>query len=317
VTAFAAWDRIAAIIPPDHRRIVVSICLIVTFAISSLDRSLGAVASGTVFVDLRIYRLAAAAALAGEDPWSPSVAGFTFAGPPPSLVAYLPAALLPETLAIALYLGITIVASVAVLRWLRVPLWWLIFPPLLESILVINADVVVVALLVGGGRWAALAPVLKVYALVPLAIRGRWREAVVGGVLVALAGLPLWIPFLEALPEVNAALAEQSFGGLSAWGTWLMIPVVIALIVIGRDGASWLAVPALWPSTQLHYSALALPVAVRSPVVAFLLSFAVWPLPAIAAIAYAGEVVIRRWRASLGFGPPAAPPAQADPRPIA
>jgi hypothetical protein len=53
-----------------------------------------------------------------------------------------------------------------------------------------------------------------------------------------------------------------------------------------------MTVPAIWPATQLHYSVLALPIAARSATVAFLLSFAVWPLPAIATLFYAAEVLI-------------------------
>ena len=34
---------------------------------------------------------------------------------------------------------------------------------------------------------------------------------------------------------------------------------LIALILLGRKRAAWLAVPVLWPATQLHYRVLALP----------------------------------------------------------
>ena len=50
--------------------------------------------------------------------------------------------------------------------------------------------------------------------------------------------------------------------------------------------------PAIWPYTQLHYSVLALPVAARSPGVAFLLSFPVALLPPLATIGYAIWVLV-------------------------
>jgi hypothetical protein len=173
-------------------------------------------------------------------------------------------------------------------------LWWVLFPPLFDSIIALNADLPVIALLlVPGSAASACAAVLKVYALVPLALSRRWLATVLGVVLVVLLGTPLWVDFVRSLPEINERLAEQSSGGLSAWGSWVAIPTLAALWVLRRRQATWLAVPALWPSTQLHYNVLALPVAVRNPIVAFLLSFAVWPLPAVAAMVAAAPVA---WR---------------------
>jgi hypothetical protein len=73
-----------------------------------------------------------------------------------------------------------------------------------------------------------------------------------------------------------------------------MVPTIAALALLRSRDAAWLAVPALWPFTQLHYSVLALPVAARSPLTAFLLCFAVLYLPPIAVIILAIDVVARR-----------------------
>lgn len=167
-----------------------------------------------------------------------------------------------------------------------------VVPPLAETIVVLNSDVFVIALLVAGGRFVFTSVVIKVYAVVPLLLQRHWVSAVLGS-LVCLIALPLVPHFLADRESITAALEAQSFGGLSAWGSWLLVPTVVALIALLGRGAEWLTIPAVWPYTQLHYNVLALPVAAASPTVAFVLSFAVWPLPAIAAIFYAIELVVR------------------------
>jgi hypothetical protein len=168
-----------------------------------------------------------------------------------------------------------------------------LFPPVSDSIIVLNPDVVVVGLLVALPGLAAGAVLLKVYAAVPLLLLQRWRPLVIGLVLCLLS-VPWWPDFVAALPSIEASLATQSFGGLSAWGTLLLIPTAFALVALWKHGAEWLAVPALWPYTQLHYAAIALPVAAKDPIVAFLLSFPVLFLVPIATIYYAIKVVLSR-----------------------
>jgi hypothetical protein len=176
------------------------------------------------------------------------------------------------------------------LRRLELPLWWLLFPPISDSLIVLNPDVVVIGILVALPRIAAASVLLKIYAAVPLVLTQRWRALAIG-LLLCLLSMPWWQDFLAASPSIEASLAAQSFGGLSAWGTWLMIPTVLALVALWKRGAEWLTVPAVWPYSQLHYSALALPVAARDPVVAFLLSFPVVFLVPIATIYYAVKVI--------------------------
>jgi hypothetical protein len=286
-------DRWDVVLPPRLRTRAVPWALAVIFAIVTVERTIRAIQLGTLAIDLRIYRAAADAAIHGRDPWQSGVDGLTFAGAPPALLPYIPAAVLPESVAVALYLVVSVAAALLVLRRLGLPLWWLLFPPLAETIVVLNSDVFVIALLVAGGRWAFASVVVKVYAVVPLLLQRRWISAVVGAVACLIA-LPLLPQFLTDREAITSALEAQSYGGLSAWGSWLLVPTIIALIALLGRGAEWLAVPAVWPYTQLHYNVLALPVAATSPFVAFLLCFAVWPLPAIAAIVYAIEVVARQ-----------------------
>ena len=297
-SAFDTWD---GLLTERVRRAVATWGLAVVFVIITIDRTVRAVRLGTIALDLRIYRAAADAAIHGGDPWRAGVEGLTFAAPPPALIPYIPAALLPESVAIVLYAGLSIVAGVFVLRALGLPLWWLLFPPLAECFVVLNADVFVIALLVAGRRWAFAAIVFKVYAAVPLILQRRWVAVAIGGLVCALS-LPLLATFIADRDLITAALDLQSSGGLSAWGSWLMVPTIIALVVLGRRGADWLSVPALWPYTQLHYNVLALPIAAKSPIVAFLLSLAVWPLPAVAAMIYALQLVLVGYAAPYRAG---------------
>lgn len=286
----AGIDRVDRVIDAESRGRFARWGLFVTFVLVTAERVLGTWNLGTFAIDLRIYRAAADAAIHGADPWSASVGGFSFAGPPPTLLPYLPAALLPEPVAIAIYGAIGLAAAMLALRALHLPIWWLIFPPISDSLIVVNPDVVVIALLVALPRVASLAVVLKLYAAAPLALTGRWRPLAVG-LFIGVLSAPWWSAFLAAGDSIQARLAAQSYGGISAWGTWMMIPTVVALAALWRRGAAWLTVPALWPYTQLHYAAIALPIASRDAVVAFLLSFPVIYLAPIATIYYAVRLI--------------------------
>jgi hypothetical protein len=213
---------------------------------------------GIVGNDFFIYREAAVVALNGGDPWASSYLGYRFAAPPPTLLPYLILALLPQALAALVSVLVLGGAAIAVVRKLNLPVWWLLFPPIVDSLLAQNPDVLVIALLVAGGATAGLAPVFKLYAALPLLLQQRWRPLVIAG-LISLASLPLVPAYLQHVSEMGALLASQAEGGLSAWGTPLLIPTAVALLLFDRKTASWLIVPALWPSTQLHYSSLALP----------------------------------------------------------
>ncbi len=286
----AVVGAIDRILDAQARARVARIGLLLTFILVTGERLLGAFRLNTFAIDLRVYRAAAEIAIRGGDPWSASVNGIPFAAPPPTVLAYLPAALLPESIATVVYGALMFGAALIALRALHLPLWWLLFPPISDSLIVMNPDVVVIALLVALPRFASVSMVFKVYAALPLALAGRWR-ALAGGILLCLLSLP-WVPaFLAAGPSIEASFVRYTFGGTSAWGTWLMVPTLIALGVLWRRGAEWLAVPAVWPYTQLHYAAIALPVAAKDPVVAFLLSFPVVFLAPIATIYYAIKLI--------------------------
>jgi len=234
-------------------------------------------------IDARLYRFAALQALSGADPWAVHADGTAFAGPPPTLLLYLPSALLPDAVATAVIVGLGLAASIWAVRRLELPLWWLLFPPLFEAVIVGNPDALVLAVLLVRGPLAGVAAGLKIYALIPLMLARRWSALAVAAVVVA-ASLPLLPAFLGSLRSVSAVLDQQT-AHLSAWGTWLVVPTLIALVALRRRGAEWLVVPALWPNSQRHYAAISVPAVSKSPIGAALMSLQL-PLAPAAAVMY-------------------------------
>lgn len=281
------------------RASVEQIAVPTVFAILSLDKVLTLVPAGYVAIDFRVYRAAAVALLSGGDPWLTSAAGARFAGPPPTLLAYLPAAFLAETVGAALFLALSIAAATFAVRALRLPWWWLLFPPVVESVVVLNPDVLVLALLVAGGRLAGLSVPLKVYAAIPLLLQRRFGALAIGAVVCAVT-IPLWSTFVADRGVIRAAFDTQS-ASLSAWNTILLVPAAIALVSLRGRGAEWLAVPAVWPFTQLHYAAIALPALRSRPLLAIALSFG---YPLLAPVAIIAQAVWETWhrRQSDGSG---------------
>jgi hypothetical protein len=206
-----------------------------------------------------------------------------------TLVPLAPIAVLPEQIGIALMIVLAIVGAVATVRILRLPWWWILFPPFLDAAWNGNPQNLLVPLiLVGAGP---LAIFLKIYAVVPVALTLRWRALVVTGVALILTApfLP-WGSYIARFGELSAVLAEQSDGGLSATAIPWLIPIaVVALVFVGRERAAWLAVPALWPTTQWYYSTLAVPA--LTPIAAAVIAM---PVPGAAVVAVAIVAIQRR-----------------------
>lgn len=219
--------------------------------------------------DTRIYVRAAANFIAGADPWDAAVGLFHFAGLPPTVQLFTPLTLLPENVTVAMGLAISAAAAIAIVRMLHLPAWWLLFPPLAQGVLVANPHLLLFALLLTGRPAAeAFASMLKIYAIVPVIGHFHWR-----GVTLTLAGLSisfviapsLWFGYAGELQAISARLTYEAAGGFSAAiEPILMIPMallLIALSLIDRPAASWLAVPAMWPSSQFFNSTMAMPMA--------------------------------------------------------
>ena len=213
----------------------------------------------SVLVDARLYVDAARTWLAGGDPWSVNIGGLYFAAPPPTLLAVAPFTLLPEPWGSGALGAVCLAGAIATIRMLRLPAWWLLFPPLVQAVIAGNIQTLLVPLLLGVG--GALAPILKIYAAVPLVILGRWR-ALLGSALLVLLTAPLlpWATYLDQFAAINANLVAQSAMGPSLLTSVVLAPVAaLCLWMVGREHAAWLAVPALWPAQQWYYATLVLP----------------------------------------------------------
>jgi hypothetical protein len=317
----AKGHRVAGIDSPAQRKAAVSILMILWFSALSLAHGMDLLRRGAFAVDATIYYRAAANWLAGLDPWAASVAVGTdvyhFAGLPTSLVPIVPIALLPETVGVGLMMMATWVSAFAILRALRLPIWWMLFPPLVEGLISGNPQIALLACLVTSRpALTGLAAVLKIYAVVPPIVLGRWRSvagALIGLGAAAIVTAPLWPDYISRIGEINQRLADEAVGGYSAYPMpELMLLTALSLGVLwllDRDRAAWLAGPALWPASQLHYSTLALPI-ITAPLAA-VLALPVRMVPALVTCAlalYVGARWLLRGRPpiQLRYGPSAA-----------
>ncbi len=242
-------------------------------------------------IDARHYQRATSTWLAGGDPWSVTEGGINFASGPHTLLFYLPTSLLPLSISIALWMVLGLAASVWLIRRLRLPLWWIAFPPLAHAIWNGNPQTLVVALLVlGGPLAAAAATAFKLYAAPALLVRPR---ALLATGIVLLITLPLvpWQLYLQDGLGLTGHLGTAWNG--SAWRFPVLIPpTLLALWILRRDGAEWLAVPAVWPATQFYYVSMALPVVVGRPILAAALAI---PVPLMTPIVVIAMAVVA-WR---------------------
>ncbi len=186
--------------------------------------------------DFWIYRNAALNLISGVDPWQASSswngANWHFAALPTAAQVFVPFAWLEPSVAIAIFVVLTVVTLVAGLRTLGLPIWWLLFPPTMEGLVAGNPQILVIGLLlVAAGpirtRAAAIAvPVaravaiaLKVYALVPTIARMEKRSLVAGGLFLAISiGLAagVWQSYLAQFGMISTRVVTESNGGLSA-----------------------------------------------------------------------------------------------------
>jgi hypothetical protein len=237
-------------------------------------------------VDARHYQRAADAWLAGGDPWAVAEHGITYAAGPHTLLFYAPTSVLPLTVSTWLWMALGLAAAAWLVRRLRLPWWWLAFPPLAHSIWNGNPQSVALALLVFGGPTAAsLAVGLKLYTAVPLI--GRWRDLAVVGIVLAVT-LPFlpWRLYLDHGLGVGGLL-QTSWNG-SAWRVPVLLPpTLLALWLLRGRGAEWFAIPAAWPATEFYYVAMALPAVAGYPVLAAALALPMPLMTPLVVMAYA------------------------------
>lgn len=278
-----------------------------------------------VGIDARIYHRGVVAWLGGGDPWTESVkvggASYHYAGSPVTTLVLAPAGLLSEDAFTAVWLILTWIAAAWILRRLHLPPWWLLFPPISEALFSANPQLIVLALLLADRTWlAVLGTALKVYAFIPLAGEGRWRTvgvaiAVNAATIVIAPGL--WYRYIGELGMISSRIARESIQGFSAFYVPALLAVtVVALALLAlrdRRAAGWLAVPAAWPASQLHYSTMALPV--MSPLLAVFLAVPTLRLPPVIIVLEIGRRLLAprvsgwlvRLREGDGAGPAAVP----------
>jgi hypothetical protein len=269
-----------------------------------------------VGVDARIYYRGSAAWLAGADPWTTHALlngrPFTYAGLPPTTILLAPLTWLPEETYLWLWVGLSLAAAVAIVRSLRLPIVWIVYPPLMYAVVAANPHVVVMALVVAAGTWGgALASGLKIVAIPPLIGERRWRALLIAAVAfgaTALAFPGLWSAFLDQAGTVQNTINAESGGSLSAWGTPVVfVPTFVSLCLLARidfRAAAWLAVPALFPTTQYYYAMFALPI---DPFLAAVMAMPLPLMPPLTTIGYtAARLASIWWRRHRLEGRPAA-----------
>jgi hypothetical protein len=212
-------------------------------------------------IDASLYTAASAAWVGGSDPWAVTLVGVFYSAPPPTLLAFVPFIWMPPLAVSLLWIVGSFVLGWLAIRSLKLPIWWLAFPPLLDGVLAGNPDVAVLALLVvAGGRLGALAPFFKIYAVVPMIGERRWRQVgLTAALMLSTAFVLPWGAWFAELPAITKHLADTS-RTTSVYGRPILMAIAaLALLALGTRRAGWLAVPLLWPSTQLHYGTIAIP----------------------------------------------------------
>lgn len=231
--------------------------------------------------DALVYRAGAVALLAGGDPWSASNAGWSYAGTPLTTLLFLPSALVAEPVFVAGWQILTLVSAVVIVRGLRLDWWWLLFPPLVAGVMLGNPAVVGMAAVVAG--WPLVGLALRPHLL----LVAGWRSVVAFGALslVALALLPTYV---TALPSITARYAIESGTPVTLWGSWGVVPAIVALALlwrVDRKAAAWLVMPAIGPAMGWYGFIMLMPVASLALAVAG--SVPVPSVGSIAIVAYA------------------------------
>jgi len=127
----------------------------------------------------------------------------------------------------------------------------------------------------------------------------------------------LWLDYVRLFGSISSRLESETQSGGSAFYFPVLLGVtVVALLILAlrdRRAAGWLAVPAVWPSSQFHYSTMALPV--MSPLVAVLLAIPQLRLPPLVIILEVARRLIEPWvrqQLANGQSPPTAEPRLAE-----
>jgi hypothetical protein len=294
---------------PWLRRIGGNYLLPAWFALWSLPACFWPIVYGGFGTDAEIYYRAATAWLSGGSPWAASSTwgGHTyhFYALPPTVLLMAPFTIIPEATFVPGFVALQAVAAIWVVRRLHLPWWWLLFPPISVGIVVGNPSLILMVLLLAPNAIAkAFAPLVKVYAALPL-VGEREFHAFGIALLLGLASVGLasglWLDFFDGAVAREARLMTESSGGFSAPLFPVVVPLMgLVLVVLARydfRAAGWLAPIAIWPASQLHWSTLALPV--MTPLLAVLLAMNIPGMPPVAIALYTLIVLSKRVRRLL------------------
>jgi hypothetical protein len=251
-------------------------------------------------LDARLYTHGVQVWLAGGDPYTTPFGEHYVVAPPPSLLPFLPLAWLPMDAVSVAWVIIDLVVATVALRKLGLPLWWLAFPPLAAAIYVGSSEPLLLASLVFAPRF--LAPIIKVYGVLPLVAERCWRALVIAAViLVGTFPILPWDHFIADREHIAQIAAAQAGDPVSAWGSpILMAAAVVALLSLGVRRALWFATPALAPASQPHYSVVALPKTTM-----LLALFWAFPWPVMTVLGLVVLAVSERWLPAVASPPEA------------
>ena len=233
-----------------------------------------------------------------------------FAAPPPCLLAMLPFALVPETVAVVAMIGLGFVghrvgAPAARDAALVARL------PALHRRPVQRQPARPAAPAAGRRARRPIAVLVKIYAvLVPLLL-GQWQAVARPRSSCSSRSRSCRGPtYIAEFSSISAALVEQSDGGMSA----LAIPVLDPRRghrpgAHGPPSRRLVGRPRPWPSTQWYYTSLAMPA--TTLLAAFVVAVPVPFAATLGAVLVAAEVVWRSRRAPPSDAVPAPPVAPA------
>ena len=217
------------------------------------------------------------------------------------LLPFAPFAFLPGDVTRFAWVAIDAAVAVWAIRRLRLPAYWLAFPPLFEAIVLGHPEVLLLGLLIGvSGPLAGLAALVKPYAVLPLLAERRFLAIVIAGVATGATLLILpWGQFLAELSTISANLARQNVGDSTFGDPALMVIGGIALIALGPRRALWLAVPVLWPYAQPIYKVMSIPV--LPPVLALAWAIPIPGMTLMGVVVLAVLTVVNRQRTLPGW----------------
>jgi hypothetical protein len=283
---------------PVVRRVAREVATGVLFVVPSVWWMLLFAPNWTWANDGRIYRLAAETWLRGGDPWSVAVNGLHAAAPPIAVLAFVPAAMLPEPLFIVAWTAICLGSAVWIVNKLRLRVVWLFYPPLVFGVLLGNPAIPMLALALAG-RWVLAVAVRPQLGLAMLAHRPRSAVHLAMATLLSFVVMP---GYLGNLGPIITRYAGETLT-TNAWGTLALVPLAALLLIMSRRdrvGAAWVASAACLPAMGWYGQTMLMPT--RSILVAGIAGIPIPGMPIVAALVWTIRAIFQTSR--TGMRPP-------------